>query len=297
MRSLRTTLAAVVTAALLAGLAGGFALAPSNPAQAATCGGLLQPPCPAPTPTPTPTPAPPPPYPTPSTGSCHALTAAELGLRSDSDRPVPCGSRHQSLTVRVLPLRQGTHRSDWADILHQTLRSCWRATAGRVGGWPALVGSWYGNVEFLPTKHQWSRGARWVRCDLILTGGRRTLQALPSNRNLSLPMSERELWCRQGKSNDYRSVPCSRRHQFHVGYRVYLNRWTSKDAVARYVRRKCLERYVSDDVSFFSDYPSTRRWFRWGDTWGVCLPQTTGTGDDLRPLHASRPMPPLGARR
>lgn len=276
MRSLRTLLVVTAAVALVVGLAGWVVVTPGGPAQAATCGGLLQPPCPTPTPTPTPTPAPTPPS-NHTVGSCHQLTLEEYRAKSDPDPAVPCTRTHQSLTVKVLHLLAGTRRDDNASIVRQVGHGCIGAVVARAGGWKRYDLALYRPTIFLPTQAQWRRGARWVRCDLVLIGGgSRVLQPLPANSDVGVLSDERTDLCRQGRSTGYRAVACARRHQFRADTTVWMRSWRGTKTAASFARRACLKReFAASDLVY--EYPVSRSEFRMGDHFAVCEPRDNAT--------------------
>lgn len=270
MRSIRVAVAALAltTGAVLPAVT----VVAQAPASAAACGGLLQPACPTPTPTPTPIPTPPPTS-NHTVGSCHALTWTEFMARSDADRSVSCARRHTSLTVRVSRVKDGTRRSDATSIARQVDRGCYNAMADRVGGWSTYLRSFYWLTVYVPTKRQWSHGARWVRCDMVLGDSRKQLQQLPTNSELAdSALGFREEWCRMGRSADYRSTPCSRPHQFMAEYTIRMGRWRGTKAAKNFAIHACLKR-VGTLTPFFYDYPHTKRWFSFGARYVICLPK------------------------
>jgi len=252
--------------ALLAGIGPG-----SQPAQAATCGGLLQPPCPSPSPSPSPSPTPTPdPLGTPTVGSCHDLTLTEFNGRTDNNPAVACSSHHTTLTVRVAQVRQGTSRTDRSSIDHQVAHGCWSAIADRVGGGGLAVRTLYGLSLYIPTKTQWAKGARWVRCDLYLYAGNGRIQPLPSNASIGdgTPM-DRETKCATSKFYD---TPCSHRHQYRATVAIRMGEWNGTKAARSFALHACRKRYPRG--GFLYNYPRTKAVFTEGYNYAVCMPPT-----------------------
>lgn len=180
LRSVRSVLVAVATAALLAsgctGSGGGSATSdgPAAPSRR-----------PSPTASPSPTPVPP----GPRTGACYRLDRRQLALAGNGSRPVPCTTRHTTRTVFVGRLgtggRPGPVRVDSPAVRRRLAEQCPRRLASYVGGSRGTRElSRISVVWFSPTLAQADEGARWFRCDLIAFGRGDDLYPLPRSGDL-----------------------------------------------------------------------------------------------------------------
>jgi Septum formation len=117
----------------------------------------------------------------PAVGECRALTYGEFLRWSNDEAPVDCAEPHSSRVIaagrlpkgvnwgpslKKLPIAIGICEPAWKTVLGSTYRS--RAMTAYSWGW------------FIPTKAQRERGARWIRCDVILYGGK-SLVRLPTD--------------------------------------------------------------------------------------------------------------------
>lgn len=162
----RTTALLVVPAALLCACSSGTTATPATPA-----------------PEPTVASAPPAPRP-PRAGACHVLSVTQATAPVDPSAPVPCGSRHTSVTVRVarLDLLSDGHllAVDSRTARGRAAAACPQTLLRTVGGdQRAQRLSRFEVVWFTPTPQQADAGADWVRCDLLALGTARSLAVLP----------------------------------------------------------------------------------------------------------------------
>jgi hypothetical protein len=137
----------------------------------------------------------------PAVGSCHELTLKEGP--SDPDPAVRCTERHTSVTTRIVRFRNAP---DWGNIDRLLARIETPCNKGRLalfdGHAKPLQMSAYVEFFFIPTKAQRDAGAKWVRCDVALAGGR-SLRALPTDRDPALgrlPLPDRLARCRAGSA-------------------------------------------------------------------------------------------------
>lgn len=210
---------------------------------------------------------------TPTEGSCHQLTYQQAAAYSDPQAPVSCDGPHTTITVKVAIVRADTVRTDTADIARQIDARCWPAAAAAVGGWRNYMRSAYRWYLFVPTEAEWSAGARWVRCDLVLPGANKTIQQLPATSGLSDGLAARETECEQGKTTGYRHVPCTSPHQFRATATIAMTTWTGVSAGETFANRVCARKYPH--LAHRSYFAGSRRLYNWGARYVVCLPHRT----------------------
>ena len=151
----------------------------------------------------------------PSVGECRVLTYDEHNRWSNNEAPIDCSERH---TSRVIAPGRQPKGVGWDASLRQLNRIAtdicdptWKATLGSTYRSRAMTA--YSWAWFIPTKAQRERGARWIRCDLILYGGRALLR-LPTDAEPALgtepPHPDSVAACL--KARTFIHTACSRTH-------------------------------------------------------------------------------------
>ncbi len=122
----------------------------------------------------------------PRLGACYDLTIRQAARTASSADPVPCTGRHTTLTLHVG--RLGDEGKVAPNVENPAVRDrltglCNREMADFVGGDAATLRlSRLQVVWFAPTQEELSRGARWVRCDVLAFSRTNDLMALPKLR-------------------------------------------------------------------------------------------------------------------
>lgn len=168
--------------------------------------------------------APPAPAPPPQKGACHRLTFAEATSPTDEHPPVPCDSRHTSVTMAVgtLDLLADGHllAVDSDAVQAQLAHRCPAALPAYVGGTRTtrrlsrLQAVWFG-----PSVSQGDLGARWYRCDLVALADEGRLAPLPGRMRGVLDGADAlDRWGTCGTAAptaaDFRRVICSEKHSW-----------------------------------------------------------------------------------
>lgn len=162
--------------------------------------------------------------PAPSVGACHSYSwSAALALSNSSPR-VSCFGRHDALTVAVgkLPatMSYGAFTSNngqpSTSVSNTIARTCVPGWINQLGSTRLVAGrSMFTAVSFAPTKTQWSSGARWFRCDIVLEKTQSSLAPLPLGQKPFLrngrKLSEKERICLRRTSGP---VDCSLSHYY-----------------------------------------------------------------------------------
>jgi hypothetical protein len=211
----------------------------------------------------------------PSVGECRALTFEELNRKSNNEAPIDCSARHTSRVIATGRLPRGV---TWDASVERLARI---ATGICDPEWKTVLGSGYASRAmtayswgwFIPTAAQRERGARWIRCDLILWGGR-SLVRLPTDNEPALgpqPHPDRIAACLKG--NTFIHTTCSRRHAWRATGTFVLR----QDAypTPREARRAAIRRCPSlvNTGSFAWRYRGANQW-RAGDHVVVCYSRT-----------------------
>ena len=214
----------------------------------------------------------------PEVGACHALTWSELGAAADPDEPVACDGRHTSRTflVPVAPARVDLTSPDavgrWASGV---CGPAWRRAISPDYS-RRLMSAYDGYAIFVPTAAQQRDGARWVRCDIVLFGGRKALAPLPRRvrtpalRSATPPDAEARCYT-AGRS--LYVTTCARPH----GYRAKAvfamkgRAYPAERAFQRAAGRRCAR--ASDVRRWVFLRPSAQEW-RAGFRYVTCLDVT-----------------------
>lgn len=119
----------------------------------------------------------------PVVGECRDITLGQLWKASNKTPPIDCTEPHTSRVIAVPTLPDGLNwRSSLAKIERFVTRKCdpaWQEALGESYKSRALTAYSWG--WFIPTKEQRQAGARWIRCDVILWGGTKSLVTLPTD--------------------------------------------------------------------------------------------------------------------
>lgn len=304
MRGMRRAAAAVATALLLAGCAGGQQPVSSPGSQDGAGRGAQEAPhtisrAPAATPAPpvsaaqpsTAVPSTPEAVvpPAPDRGDCYRLTYGDLPRASNQDRPVSCRSRHTTQTVAVRRLDtvvQGHSLSvDSRTAERQMDRVCHRRMKAYLGGpAPRRHLSRFTVVWFRPTLEQADQGARWFRCDLVALAGGNHLFPLPPPRRLHGVLDGADALHTYGLcgsaapgSKQFERVICGRKHRWRAfstigiqGGEKYPGRSTVRRAGEQLCRSRAgrLQGY-SLRFSYGWEWPTRDQWER-GQHYGYC---------------------------
>lgn len=210
----------------------------------------------------------------PAIGSCHDLTYDEVRAVSSDKPPVPCTSRHTTLTFDVVEFAEAPDWNDEDTYVGEVYSQCNLSWLDVLGGNAKTIGrSSHTYYWLLPTPSQRSAGAAWVRCELALSAGG-SLMRLPENVRLGrLPLPDTVARCREGERARYRVTVCARAHQYRatLSIKIPWERWRGYDAAQRFALRECSERVRS---RFHYEWPSSRYWWRLGYRYAICMPKT-----------------------
>ena len=113
--------------------------------------------------------------PAPIVGNCFSYPATTLGKASSGAPAIGCESPHTAETYRVGPLPDdfGLPSEASPPALLSAGRACTVQAMNTYLGIPdRVLPSRFLTVVLFPTDAQWNAGERWVRCDVVLQGGR-----------------------------------------------------------------------------------------------------------------------------
>lgn len=210
-------------------------------------------------------------YQAPVVGQCFDMDVAELNQASYTEAAVDCGTEHTSQVIAVAQLPDGV-AYDSAAMLRFALETCFPAQRRAVGASRLGVRlTAYDIGYFGPTAEQQAAGARWMRCDLVLTAGGR-LAPLPGRLAVGkYPFSDTVSRCLSGRA--LAITVCAEKHAFRAtaALRVDAKRFPSKSAWQRLGERRCRTAVRSSYFRF--GWPSKAAWTA-GDRALVCYTQT-----------------------
>lgn len=204
----------------------------------------------------------------PVVGSCHDYSRKQLRRTSDRSAAVPCTGPHTAQTVSVVTVKRSVAASR---VFARYGPRCYRALSGTLGASRTeVVSTAYGLAFFRPTKKQQKQGARWLRCDAVLSGGSR-LEQLPTPL-VSRPISDSVARCAVGK-NQVTTV-CSRKHTFRAtGTVTRKGAYPSLSRFAQISAAKCPAKVMSPK-SFVLYFPDREQW-QGGVRAMACLSKTS----------------------
>jgi hypothetical protein len=113
----------------------------------------------------------------PGLRTCYELTLTEADAVTNDNPGVGCFSPHTAMTYHVGSFSADAVTADSA----AAIRACERKLPAAVGlsrrEVKASILSW---IWFEPSTAQWSAGARWYRCDVVVRRGNGSFKPLPS---------------------------------------------------------------------------------------------------------------------
>lgn len=210
-------------------------------------------------------------YQAPVVGQCSDMSAAELAEASYVEAPVDCAAEHTAQVIAVAQLPEGlTYES--SGLVTFAYEACLPAQRRAVGASKLGVRlTAYNFGFFAPTAEQQAAGARWLRCDLVLTAGGR-LAPLPGRLGVgTYPFKDAVARCLAGR--DHRITVCARKHTFRAtaAIRIDAQRFPTERAWKRIGERRCRSAVRSRYFRF--GWPSKAAW-KAGDHALVCYAQT-----------------------
>ncbi len=215
----------------------------------------------------------------PAVGECRKLTAAQAAGASDTSAPIPCSGTHNDRVIAVPRLPKGVSWSD-LDTDHKVVRtgvklctSPYRTALGQTGRVRDRTA--YSFLFFAPTTDQQARGARWLRCDLVLVHGKK-LAALPTDDEPALTgptPPDRVARCLGGA--DLLTTPCAFAHSYRATgtFVVARHDYPGRAALLRLGRSKC-PAMVSTDTNFRFTWAPKLVWNLVHDHVVVCYSHT-----------------------
>jgi hypothetical protein len=207
----------------------------------------------------------------PEVGSCHVMTVKQQAAFSAPNRSVPCSSRHTSQTIASFRVRGKVDWKNTQALWAKVARKCYpamKATLGADAKTRAMTS--YDLLWFAPTAAERRKGARWLRCDLVLRGTKRLLP-LPTDGSpfVSLPLPDSIARCETARW----ITVCDSPHTYRSVGAVKLTgrKFPGHPKLERIAVRRCPD-LVNTRVWRW-DAPNADTW-RHGDKVLICLAKT-----------------------
>ena len=210
-------------------------------------------------------------YHQPRVGECRDYGTRAYLADSETSKPVSCDQKHTALTVAVLRVPRSVGVADPEKAFAAVGTRCYRAMFEALGVAPRKrAETAYSLAYFLPTKAERARGARWVRCDLVLEGGTK-LQPLPDPL-LPKPLDDSVKRCLLLRHGRALTTVCRRTHDFRVAGIVKLSGAYRTQRQFENIAVKRCPRLAGE--RFYFNYPSREGW-QAGDKRITCSKRTT----------------------
>jgi len=207
----------------------------------------------------------------PRVGECRAMSWDEYMGKSNNEAPIDCSQPHTSRVTDVVRLPKGVTWGASIDRLTNiATRLCHPSEMEALGGsYSSRAMTAYSGAWFMPTKAQRDRGARWIRCDLVLLAGTR-LATLPTDSVPALgaqPHPARIAAC--AKARTFARTICSTRHAWRATgtFTIRQKAYPTDREFRRAAIRRCASRTNTDTI--FWQHRSKVVW-RLGDHVVVC---------------------------
>jgi hypothetical protein len=207
----------------------------------------------------------------PAVGQCFDLSREELELASYPEAPVDCAAAHTAQTIAVAIVPDGLAFED-RGLVRFALETCYPAQRKALG--TSRLGARltaYGLGFFGPTPEQQAAGARWLRCDLVLTHDQALLPLPAELAVVRYPFADKVSRCLAGR--DFHVAVCSERHTYRAtaAMKVKLRKYPSTKAWRRIGAERCRRATTSRTYRF--SWPSKVSW-KVGDKALVCYTKT-----------------------
>lgn len=212
----------------------------------------------------------------PAVGECRSLTRDQLNRASNNEAPIDCSQPHTSRVIATGRLPKGV---TWGASVQRLARiatgicdPAWKTALG--GTYRSRAMTAYSWGWFIPNKAQRERGARWIRCDLVLLGGGASLVRLPTDDEPALgsqPHPDGIAACLTRRT--FLSTICARRHAWRATgtFVIAQKAYPTERQFRRAAARRCPSRVNSD--SFAWRFRDANRW-RLGDHVVICFSRT-----------------------
>jgi hypothetical protein len=225
--------------------------------------------------------------PEPREGACHDLSSRQVSKAHDKRKPVRCRKSHTTQTYYVGAFTVDTFADqtpDTAAIAEYVTPKCTRHFKRWVGGDRVTRSlARVHPVWFVPTTRDIKRGARWFRCDVLVSATDKRLAELPRSTEGMLDsdsaLDEYGLCSRGSPERPHsKTVICSRPHTWRAFDMMRMRGYKSDDYPSHKQRHRSAK-HCQDQARVQLDYPlewrygwqpPTRQQWASGVRWGIC---------------------------
>lgn len=213
-------------------------------------------------------------YQQPAVGECRTLSLSEIRARADRTTPIDCADPHTTRVIKVGKLPKAmTWEASADDLLRVAFHACQPALDETLGHSAKIRDrSAYSWAWFMPTTTQRSHGARWIRCDVVLFGGKKLL-TLPTDSTPALTNPLVDSVARCLTSGGVYNTTCDRAHALRAtgAFTVHASRYPSPDEAREAALKRCPA--LVNSSSFRWSYRSKLAWNS-GNHTVVCYTKT-----------------------
>lgn len=212
----------------------------------------------------------------PQVGDCHDYGMKIAAKEHETSAPVNCNQDHTARVIEVRDLPDGKSWSDYdlVALARMSSRYCYPKLWEALGRTDKVRDmSAYSFYWFTPTKAQRQDGARWIRCDIALNGGRHLLN-LPTDAQPALPSGKLpKTVARCLTANTPYTTTCSHRHAYKAvgAFRMKVDHYPSQRKLQKIAVRSC-GRFVHTRAWYWTT--RGRSGFAQGDHVMVCYDKT-----------------------
>lgn len=207
----------------------------------------------------------------PVVGQCSDMSRAELDLPNYVEPAVDCAGPHTAQVTAVAAMPDGL-AYDSADFTELAVRTCYGAQREATGASKLGIKlTAYAIGYFVPTAEQQAAGARWLRCDVVLLGGKE-LVALPGKLAVGkYPYKKSVSRCLAGRQ--FLVTTCAATHTYRAtaAIKIKAKRYPKEKAWKRLGTERCRRATTSRTYRF--SWPSKVDWSV-GDRGLVCYTRT-----------------------
>jgi hypothetical protein len=202
-------------------------------------------------------------YGAPTIGTCRQYSLSAAYNESETSAEVDCATQHTAKVFAVVQLPDSLGWDASPSQLEIVMtKNCFPAIDTLLGRTEAVrEKSAYSINWFLPTEEQRSYGARWIRCDAALLGGR-ALMPLPSNTEPMLPggaLPKSISLCLSGQNH----IPtvCSKTHDYRATNvtAVVKDSYPGLNAMQKIASNRC-PKLVSTPRNWWATFAARSGW-------------------------------------
>ena len=208
-------------------------------------------------------------YPRPTVGECRNYGMRTVNSPADGSQAIACTQTHTALVVSVVDLPDDLSWADedadaeafYAKLLSSgALVPCATASRKALGAsYPKIARTAYSWTFYRPTDTQVEHGARWIRCDVNLFGGKR-LQTLPRGASVTIgTISKAEQACRLWTGETAVPTGCSSKHHYRVVKLVKIpgSKLPSNNRMLKLAAKKCAK---ATGPNWWANWPGQASW-------------------------------------